>query len=149
MSLHIELYRTNEKGNWDPNQCIEVKTFETPGAAKAWVNKLVHAFNWSKGSYNTMADVISAAEKQYVGTEHDMWHANGSVTRWMIAIEGQFGSKTYEHRYKNLVVEEVILQGDQIQVNGKNLDGENVWMLMHVGKGFTVRQSSVGVDPDS
>lgn len=140
MALHIDLYRVDENGR--ATDIVDKQRFELTGSAKAYISNLGSALRWHKESKDEMWDVISAAVSEYVGTEHEIKNESGKYTRWGVSIEGQFGKDTFDARYKDLVVEELIPQGDRVQINGKDLDGRRVWILLHIGpEGFKIKRS--------
>src|SRR4051812_11668189 len=128
MSIHVSIgYKDGMTGPY-----VEVinKSFVTSEAAVTW---------WEDVDFNSpsVLEVLNAAKHEYVGTEHEIMTANtrrgetGYTNLWC-CIEGQEGKDTFDDRFRDLYVTEVIYMGGSngfhdLQLNGHDTENKRVW----------------------
>lgn len=148
MAIHVSIgYRDGFLDRGQPYVKVLEKTFEQSEIAVMWWEDT--GFNDGDGS---VLDVLRAARGEYVGTEHEIMtpnahkdgHSDGGYTKLWCCIEGQEGKDTFDDRFKDLFVEEIVYMGDgQYQLNGKDIDGRRVWQSVHLKKDCKFKVSEV------
>lgn len=148
MSIHVNIgYRDGFHTEGKPFVQVIDKKFEKADDAVLWWRDC--GFNDGDGS---VEEVLIAAENEYVGTEHEIMtpsarkdgHSDGGYTKMWCCIEGQEGKDTYDERYKDLVLEQIIFMGDgQYQLNGKDINGRKVWMSVYMRSDVKFKVSEV------
>lgn len=153
MSIHVHIGYMEGMGK--PFVTVIDKSFEHANDARAWWDRT--GFNDGDGS---VADVLAAAGGEYVGTEHELMTPNKrrgetGYTKLWCCIEGQEGKDTFDDRFKDLYIREVIYGGvDQgmqhLQLNGNDTEGRRVWQSVHIMPDCKFKLSDViGMPPDS
>jgi hypothetical protein len=153
MAIHIEIgYRDGFMDKGKPLVKVIDKSFAIANEALTWW--LGTGFNDGDGS---VEDVLKAAGDEYVGTEHEIMtpgvtgkstSQEGGYTKLWCIIEGQEGKDTFDDRFKDLHVTEVIYMGEcngviDLQLNGHDTDNKRVWQSIHLKPGFTFKISEV------
>lgn len=147
MSIHVTIgYRDGFADRGQPFVPVIDKKFELSQDAVAWWK--LTGFNDGSGS---VQEVLIAAKDEYVGTEHELMtpdaHTHkpqgneGGYTRLWCCIEGQEGKDTFDERYKDMVVDEIVFLSNSkdVQLNGKDLNGKRVWMTLHLHDNMKLR----------
>lgn len=154
MSIHVSIgYREGFADKGKPYVEVIDKKFETANQALAWWVKT--GFNDGDGS---VEEVLKAARTEYVGTEHEIMtpsstkrrHGHAGYTKMWCCIEGQEGKDTFDDRFRDLYVEEIIDMGEgDYQLNGKDTDGRRVWQSIHLKGNVVMRASELKGMPPS
>lgn len=148
MSIHVTIgYRDGIGDQGKPFVKIIDKKFEFAQQAGGWWEET--GFNDGDGS---VLSVLQAAEKGYVGTEHEIMtsdsktggsgNQDGGYTKLWCCIEGQQGKDTFDDRLKDLTVDEIVFMGDgHWQLNGRTLDDKKVWQSIYLMSNVRIKVS--------
>jgi hypothetical protein len=150
MAIHVSIGYMD--GMTKPYVEVINKSFVTSEAAVIW---------WEDVGFNSpsVLEVLNAANHEYVGTEHEIMTPNTrrgetGYTKLWCCIEGQEGKDTFDDRFKDLYIREVIYRGvnqgiQDLQLNGNDTEGRRVWQSVHIMPDCKFKLSDViGMPPE-
>src|SRR4051812_21209485 len=106
MALHITFYHRDPNGK--STGALEERRFEGQSEAMVYVSDLWHRNDFNGQDKAIAFQVIKAAKTEYVGEELEIRTSSGKYGDFGLEIEGQFNKKTFDERYKDIIVEEIV-----------------------------------------
>lgn len=144
MAIHIELVDRHGTAPYKgENKMVVVANlrFEEVNDALEWWRRLSEISHLRD---KDVEEVIKATATEYVGTEHELMTTEGDYTSLILCIEGQVGEKTFDARFKDMIIHEIVNLGNsQFTLNGKDLAGRHVWQSVVLHPNCTMRKGNL------